>query len=96
MPQGVGVQIPLGPPIKIMNLQEIIDSEGSWCFLDGCKGTMQWTREIGSSCSCHINPPCQACVDMKIVCTSCSFVPQDEDEFALQKDFNVLSLCLEI
>lgn len=29
-------------------------------------------------CSCHINPPCSACVDNPLVCNNCGYSPAGE------------------
>lgn len=50
-------------------------SEDEVCNRDGCKGIMK--REKEGSCSCHINPPCSACVDAHLVCSVCGFDETD-------------------
>lgn len=32
------------------------------------------------NCSCHINPPCQACVDNLLTCNVCDYQPELEEE----------------
>lgn len=34
-----------------------------------CKGTMHFDEVEG--CTCHISPPCRACVDNPLVCDTC-------------------------
>lgn len=51
--------------------QDIIDREGQWCPIPSCKGTMEWSRRYGESCSCHISAPCSACMNMIMKCTHC-------------------------
>lgn len=29
-------------------------------------------------CTCHINPPCQKCVENKLTCTVCKYSPEEE------------------
>lgn len=38
------------------------------CGVDGCTGTL---RSIQEGCSCHINPPCQSCVEASLECDKC-------------------------
>jgi hypothetical protein len=45
------------------------DGEGETCNLDGCPGTLEFGRV--ENCSCHIAPPCGACVSNPLVCTGC-------------------------
>lgn len=42
---------------------------GERCNRDGCKGTMM--LPVAEGCSCHINPPCGACLDVRPICTVC-------------------------
>lgn len=47
--------------------------EGDWC--PECqKGTFEYRRI--ESCSCHIVPPCSACVDSPLMCRCCDFEPE--------------------
>lgn len=46
--------------------------EGDICNRAGCKGEMGYTRV--DDCSCHINPPCSACVDAPLVCSDCGYI----------------------
>lgn len=42
--------------------------EGQFC--PACsKGRLQYERQ--DPCSCHINPPCSACVDAPLTCDEC-------------------------
>ena len=43
--------------------------EGSPCPNDTCSGKMELSEIIG--CTCHINPPCSACVDAGYECNQC-------------------------
>ena len=31
------------------------------------------------NCSCHINPPCSACTDRKLVCDKCGYEPEEPE-----------------
>lgn len=42
-------------------------------------GVLEWNRRDGESCSCHINPPCSACVDSILTCTHCQCAPNEEE-----------------
>lgn len=51
--------------------------EGQRC--PQCKeGSLQFT--IAGACSCHISPPCQACVDSFLLCDTCYWMPGEEEE----------------
>lgn len=46
---------------------------GHSCNLNGCDGTIQCGVDVRpvDGCSCHISPPCSACVDDPMVCDKC-------------------------
>jgi hypothetical protein len=44
---------------------------------DLCCGRMRWAKV--ENCSCHINPPCSACVDNHLECDDCGFTEDEED-----------------
>lgn len=44
-------------------------AEGDTCGLDGCPGVLGF--QPVENCSCHINPPCDACVNNPLVCLEC-------------------------
>ena len=47
------------------------------CNCPECKeGILDWVSN--GNCSCHINPPCSACVDALLTCDKCGF--QEEQE----------------
>lgn len=46
------------------------------CTELGCDGEVELVR-IGD-CSCHISPPCSACVDAKYTCLECGKEYDDE------------------
>lgn len=43
--------------------------EGDACKVDGCDGVYHFPPV--ENCSCHISPPCGACVDNNLVCDHC-------------------------
>lgn len=45
--------------------------EGDVCGRDGCLGVLE--IEQPDNCSCHINPPCEACTNVKLVCPECGW-----------------------
>lgn len=45
------------------------NDEGDPCGVDACTGTLQF--ELPEDCTCHISPPCSACVDSPLRCTTC-------------------------
>lgn len=51
--------------------------EGDVCHRNGCEGVMR-PYDDGSSCSCHLSPPCSHCVEMVFVCDRCEALT-DED-----------------
>jgi len=51
--------------------------EGSKCKFTDCNGTIE--LEKVENCSCHIDPPCQACIDTRLVCSECGWNPDEED-----------------
>jgi len=50
--------------------------EGDVCNRNGCEGTMEY-RQV-ENCSCHISPPCNACVDNPWVCSECGCTSDEE------------------
>lgn len=54
------------------------NDEGSKCIIHGCNGTMG--LEKIENCSCHINPPCHACVDVRLTCSECGYDPEWEED----------------
>lgn len=51
--------------------EEMGIEEDDICNRNGCLGVLCMERE--GSCSCHINPPCSACVDARPVCDKCGW-----------------------
>jgi len=50
--------------------------EGDKCPVEGCNGTIILPPVEG--CSCHINPPCSACVNNKLECDTCQYTEEEE------------------
>ena len=49
--------------------------EGDKC--PECKeGLMGYERVEG--CTCHVNPPCNACVTNPLVCLNCGYIGEEE------------------
>jgi hypothetical protein len=53
---------------------------GDKCNREGCLGIIKEREK--ETCSCHINPPCSACVEPRAYCESCGW---DEKEEQLSK-----------
>lgn len=52
--------------------------EGQNCLNKECKGVYMYVPD--GICCCHINPPCNACVDSILVCNSCDVSEDDIEE----------------
>jgi hypothetical protein len=50
--------------------------EGDICNRNGCSGEMIINDD--RNCSCHISPPCNACVEEGIKCDECGEFSYDE------------------
>lgn len=50
-----------------------LPDEGDPC---SCGGKLHYDDVVG--CSCHINPPCNACVDNPLICDSCGATPEED------------------
>ena len=50
--------------------------EGDVCPVEGCGGIMGYAKV--EDCSCHINPPCSACVDNPLRCLKCEWEGEKE------------------
>lgn len=59
-----------------MKTEEIDPEEGDACPCGDCDGVMDIRPVEG--CSCHIAPPCNACVENPIVCMVCGWTYGDE------------------
>ncbi len=51
--------------------------EGGRCPRKTCSGKMEFQRD--ESCSCHIHPPCSACVNAVLTCNRCGWNIFDDD-----------------
>ena len=49
--------------------------EGDICNRKMCKGVIKISES--ENCSCHINSPCNSCLDVYLFCTICEW---DDDE----------------
>jgi len=52
--------------------------EGDRCGRDSCPGTIELAES--ENCSCHINPPCQSCVEAGLCCPECHWHSRYDDE----------------
>ncbi len=48
---------------------------GAGCAEPKCSGTLQ-IKDVSEHCSCHINPPCQTCVEAPLECDECGEQPE--------------------
>ena len=44
--------------------------EGDSCNQPGCNGIMEFHFPV-KGCSCHISPPCSACMEHPLTCSEC-------------------------
>jgi len=51
--------------------------EGDKCSCTNCMGLMGYDRV--ENCSCHLNPPCNACYNNPLVCLDCGFNPEEDE-----------------
>jgi len=58
-----------------MGKQKIGYSEEARCGRNGCHGIIELYRS--RSCSCHINPPCEACTGSKLHCPNCGWKEEE-------------------
>ncbi|HBG52094.1 MAG TPA: hypothetical protein DDW89_09845 [Gammaproteobacteria bacterium] len=56
---------------------EIGTEEGDLCGRFGCTGHIEW--QVGKNCSCHLSPPCMACVTAPLMCSECGWEEGDDD-----------------
>lgn len=49
--------------------------DGDPCPEPGCLGKMHFGPV--KSCSCHISPPCGACLDNPLVCDTCGYKEEE-------------------
>lgn len=51
--------------------------ENEICNRDGCKGIIK--EHPVENCSCHIAPPCSACVKDRHYCEICDWIAEEEE-----------------
>lgn len=51
-------------------------TEGDTCNRNGCKGVLFYHEVVG--CSCHMNPPCSACVGNPLTCPDCDWMEEGD------------------
>ena len=56
---------PFNPPAKLGV------EEGETCNRDGCSGVLRLTKIV--DCSCHLHPPCHACLSQHEECPVCGW-----------------------
>lgn len=49
-------------------------SEGAKCPEQDCNGTLQILRH--GDCTCHIAPPCEACMRADLCCQECGVIAE--------------------
>jgi len=45
--------------------------EGDVCYRDGCLGRLEYPPPV--NCYCHLNPPCGACMAVRLTCPDCDW-----------------------
>jgi hypothetical protein len=68
---GSGLIVPLVHVTEISPGKE----EGDTCGVVLCMGKLKYPK--AENCSCHINPPCAACTDVKLTCDKCGRIVDD-------------------
>lgn len=55
-------------------------TDGQACPWNECQGKLEFIEEQAENCSCHINPPCSACVELQeqLRCSECSWQTADD------------------
>lgn len=64
--------------------------EGEACGRNGCAGTID--AHPVENCSCHINPPCRACVTNRKYCSACGWSAEEEDRSFYLNGFRCVSV----
>jgi len=49
--------------------------EGDHCPESDCHGWLVYESVVG--CSCHISPPCNACVENPLTCDACGWTDEE-------------------
>lgn len=52
-------------------------SDGDACKTHGCPGNYVWKQP--DECSCHLAPPCDACIAAPLVCDTCELEASEDD-----------------
>lgn len=52
--------------------------EGSVCGRDKCDGIIEFEKP--ENCSCHLHPPCNTCVNVRLTCPKCHWVDEGGEE----------------
>lgn len=60
---------------KITPHERIGTNEGDLCRRGGCRGRIE-IKPV-ENCSCHISPPCGACLDAPLWCPECEWESED-------------------
>lgn len=42
---------------------------------EGCNGVLIYNES--ENCSCHLHPPCESCISVKLYCTTCLIEVED-------------------
>lgn len=63
--------------------------DGEICGRNGCDGILKLEKVEG--CSCHISPPCSACLSAKIFCPKCGWFAEDKKEVYCGKHEKVVA-----
>lgn len=58
-------------------------SEGDSCLDINCNGHYEYGRV--ENCSCHIAPPCSACVDNELICNVCGCTSDEIECLSVEK-----------
>lgn len=56
--------------------------EGDRCAEPKCDGKLFFPK--AENCSCHISPPCNSCVSVRLTCDECGWVDESPDEKHIQ------------
>lgn len=62
---------------EVKEMPMIGTEEGATCNRDGCAGTI--IIKPVENCSCHISPPCAACIEAPLYCPECLWESSDDE-----------------
>ena len=75
--------------------EDIMDQESQWCSSDGCHGSMELDYQDENGCTCFLgNPPCNACINMRLTCTKCGHVLEEVEDIV--DDRNMITRYLDL